>query len=472
VIGKAVRGRRAGGLLPYLYGPGRANEHVDVHLVAAWDGDIASLEPAMQTDGMRRDFAPLIGLLEQPLSAVSRNPTKPIWHCSLRVAPNDRRLTDDEWGEVAREVVDRTGFAPKDDDGGCRWVAVRHADDHIHLVVTLARQDGRRVSTSNDFYRLGEACRWAEQRFGLTVTAARDRTAAKRPTRAETEKAARGRRPVPPRVRLQREVRTAAAGAGNHIEFLAQLKSAGLLVRPRFSQHTPDQITGYSVALPGDHGASGQPVWFGGGKLAADLSWTKLARRWAATSEQPASVDRLAGTARTEAWTRATRTAAEGAAAVRRLAVTDPGAAADAAHATGDALTATARVVEGRQGGPLTDAATAYERAGRELWGRTPPGTFTGDGIRAAARLLTLTGRARRDESAQFLRLVTQLIALSDAVAGLRDVQGRAAQAAAAREAANKLRMVAPLRVDQDVVRPWRHPTPTHERTSAAARSL
>ena len=26
----------------------------------------------------------------------------------------------------------RTGLAPRDDDGGCRWVAVRHADDHVH----------------------------------------------------------------------------------------------------------------------------------------------------------------------------------------------------------------------------------------------------------------------------------------------------------------------------------------------------
>jgi len=470
VIAKVSKGGKVGGLLRYLFGPGRANEHTDARLVAAWD-EPASLEPT-STEAGKRDVHRLTSLLEQPVATAARPPSKPVWHCSLRVAPADRRLTDAEWAEVAQQVVHTTGFAPKDDDGGCRWVAVRHAEGHIHLVVTLARQDGRRVSTSNDFYRLGEACRWAEQRFGLTDTAARDRTAAKRPTRAETEKAARGRRPVPARVRLQREVRTAAAGAGNHTEFLAQLESAGLLVRPRFSQHTPDQITGYSVALPGDHGAGGQPVWFGGGKLAADLSWTKLARRWAGTSEQPASVDRLAGTARTGAWTRATRTAAEGAAAVRRLAVTDPGAAADAAHATGDALTATARVVEGRQGGPLTDAAQAYERAGRELWGRTPPRTFTGDGIRAAARLLTLTGRARRDESAQFLHLVTQLIALSEAVAGLRNVQGRAAQAAAAREAANKLRTVAPMHHSGNGVRPRHHPTPTHERTAAAARNL
>ncbi len=29
MIGKVMRGRRAGGLLYYLYGPGRANEHVN-----------------------------------------------------------------------------------------------------------------------------------------------------------------------------------------------------------------------------------------------------------------------------------------------------------------------------------------------------------------------------------------------------------------------------------------------------------
>lgn len=470
MIGKVGRGTKAGGLLRYLFGPGRANEHADPRLVAGWD-EPSTLEPPT-TEAGGRDFRRLTSLLEQPLTASPRHPSKPVWHCSLRVAPTDRRLTDAEWAEVGREVVERTGFAPKDDDGGCRWVAVRHADDHVHLVVTLARQDGRRVSTSNDFYRLGEACRWAEQRFGLTVTAARDRTATKRPTRAETEKSTRARRPEPPRVRLQREVRTAAASAGDQSEFLAQMKSAGLLVRPRFSQRDPSQITGYAVALPGDRAANGQPVWFGGGKLAADLSWTKLARRWAGATTPPNPGQRVEGSARTAAWTRATRAANQGADTIRRLAATDPGAAADAAHATGDALTATARVVEGRQGGPLTDAATAYQRAGRELWGRTPPRTTTGDGLRAAARLLTLTGRAHRDESAQFLHLVTQLIALSDAVAALRDVQGRAAQAAAARDAASTLRTIAPPRHGGDVVRPRRQTTPTPERTASAARSL
>lgn len=61
-----------------------------------------------------------------------------------------------------------------------RWVAVRHAGDHVHVVAPLARQDGRRVFPRNDFWRAGEASREVEAKYGLTVTAASDRTAAKR----------------------------------------------------------------------------------------------------------------------------------------------------------------------------------------------------------------------------------------------------------------------------------------------------
>ena len=39
-------------------------------------------------------------------------------------------------------------------------------------------------------------------------------------------------------------------------------------------------MTGYAVALPGDTAKDGGPVWYGGGKLAADLTWPKLRQRW------------------------------------------------------------------------------------------------------------------------------------------------------------------------------------------------
>ena len=72
-------------------------------------------------------------------------------------------LSDHEWAKAAARVMDRTGLAPAGDDPGVEWVAVRHAPDHIHLVATLARQDGNRPTTWNDFYRVRETCRHADR---------------------------------------------------------------------------------------------------------------------------------------------------------------------------------------------------------------------------------------------------------------------------------------------------------------------
>ena len=60
-----------------------------------------------------------------------------------------------------------------------------------------------------------------------------------------------------------------------------------MLVRKRFSVTNPGQVTGYSVALPGDTTKDGGPVWYGGGKLAADLSWPKLQQRWTPARTAP-----------------------------------------------------------------------------------------------------------------------------------------------------------------------------------------
>ena len=109
MIGKVIRGRNAARLLYYLYGPGRANEHTDPHLVAGF-GDPAELEPERRPDGSR-DFRRLAGLLDQP-QALLTGPGygKPVWHCSVRAAPEDRMLSDAEWAQVAAGVMTHTGW--------------------------------------------------------------------------------------------------------------------------------------------------------------------------------------------------------------------------------------------------------------------------------------------------------------------------------------------------------------------------
>ena len=279
MIGKVLRGRNVRRLLYYLYGPGQANEHTDPHLVAGF-GDPAELEPERHTDGTR-DFRRLTGLLEQPLAALAGpGYDKPVWHCAIRAAPEDPTLSDREWALVAERVMHRTGLAPDGDELGVRWVAVRHAADHIHLVATLARQDGARPRIWNDYYRVRGACQEAERRFRLRSTAPADRTASRRPTRAETEQAARCGWAEPARVTLRREVCTVAAAAGSEQEFFARLRAAGVLVRERFSTVNPSEITGYAVGLRGHTARDGGVVWYGGGKLAADLTLPKLRARW------------------------------------------------------------------------------------------------------------------------------------------------------------------------------------------------
>jgi hypothetical protein len=454
MIGKVGRGSDVAGLLRYLFGPGRANQHTRPHLVASWDGAHRSLEPPPHAiRPAMRDIGPLAGLLSHPVLASGRAPDKPVWHCSVRTAPGDRWLSDTDWAAIARRVMTATGIAPDDDPDACRWVAVRHADDHIHIVATLVRQDGRTERASNDFYRVGDACRWAEGAYGLTGTAPLDRTVGRQSSRAEHEKGRRTGRREPARATLRRRVRTAAVAATGPDEFLHLLAQAGLQVRPRISELDGETVTGYSVALPDDHDRHGRPVWFGGGKLAADLSWPRLASRWPdttgtlsgqGTGHVSGDPVRLSATERVTVWRDATRLTTQAATTVRVLSGHDPVGAAAIADAAGDVLAVTANAVEGRRGGPLTDASASFNRAARSLGALRPriprPGGAPGQGLRVTARLIALAGRAQRDEMTQVLALVMSLADLADALAALRQAQQRPAQSQAAQEAAHALR--------------------------------
>lgn len=52
MIGKVLRGTNARRLLYYLYGPGKANEHIDPHLVAGFC-DPGDLEPERRRNRSR-----------------------------------------------------------------------------------------------------------------------------------------------------------------------------------------------------------------------------------------------------------------------------------------------------------------------------------------------------------------------------------------------------------------------------------
>ena len=441
LIGKVLRGTRVAGLIWYLYGPGRHEEHIDPHLIAGWR-DPAELEPPLRADGTR-DFRRINGLLNQPLAALGRRGfDKPVWHCVARAAPDDLVLSDAQWARIAEGIMHRTGLARSGDDEAVRWIAIRHAPDHLHIVATLARQDGTKPRIWNDYFRVREACLAVERRYGLRVTAPGDRTAGRRPTRAENEHARRRGWEEPARNTLRRAVHTAAAGASSEWEFFARLEAAGVLVRKRFSQRDLGQVTGYAVAKPGHVNGQGTPVWFGGGKLAADLTLPKLRQRW--PSKGPASTTharpgaRLSDEERRHIWDGASNTASRATHTIRSCALTDPAAAADAAWAAADALHVAADVLGSRT---LRQAADSYDRAARCGYGRIPRPTLDGNRLRAAARLLAFAATTGDEDQAAVLMLVAKLAELAIAVAELREAQRHAAQASAARAAAERLRV-------------------------------
>ena len=151
------------------------------------------------------------------------------------------------------------------------------------------------------------------------------------------------------------------------------------------------------------------------------------------------------------------RRAARATHTIRSCAFTDPPAAADAVWAASDALHIAANVLGSRT---LRQAADSYARAARCGYGRIPP-TSAGNRLRATARLLALAATVGEQDQAAVLMLVATLAELAVAVAELREAQHHAAQASAARVAAERLQAVTcpgPPRARQGGVRPTVRP--------------
>ncbi|MFE4328063.1 relaxase/mobilization nuclease domain-containing protein [Streptomyces sp. NPDC056831] len=260
-------GRKTRGVLNYLYGPGRANEHADTHLVASFDG--FAPDPGRDPDATLAQLAAVLDL--RVMQAGERAPKEHVWHCSIRAAPEDRPLSDEEWATIARRVLNATGIAPAGDPDACRWIAVRHANDHIHIVATKVRGDLRPPRNWNDYLHADNELVAIEKEYGLRQVPRGDRTAAKQSTRAEQEKAHRTGRPQTARERLRITARTALAAATTPQEFFTILGVSGVLVE--IQRFPSGDIRGYKIALAGDTNKDGQPVWFAGSTLAPDLSY-------------------------------------------------------------------------------------------------------------------------------------------------------------------------------------------------------
>ncbi|MYS36776.1 relaxase/mobilization nuclease-like protein [Streptomyces sp. KhCrAH-43] len=419
------------GLLYYLYGKGTHEEHIDPHLVASFDG--MSPDPGRDATATKQDLAQL---LNQPLHllAADQRPEKHVWHCSVRAAPDDPILSDEQWADIARRIVAATGIDPND-GAGCRWAAVRHADDHIHIVATLVREDGRRPDHHRSGKRAQAEARLIETEFGLHQVAPGDGTAAQRPTSAERHKAKRQGRERTTRETLRETVRRAVTGARSDEEFFARLAAAGLLIRKRTAPS--GDLLGYKVALHDDLNKDGEPVFYPGARLAPDLSLPRIRERWSGdpTPDQEDPV-------RTRPSTPAAARRATASAAWQAVLVVEHGDdAVAAAHiaAAGEVLDALAATSAAHTRRELHAAATAFERASRSHV-RAVRGHDRA--LRQAARDLVHGGTAlgRGEDGASTAMAIDMLFFLITVAAHWHARKGHAQQAQAAARAAEHLR--------------------------------
>ncbi|WNM29237.1 relaxase/mobilization nuclease domain-containing protein [Streptomyces sp. Li-HN-5-11] len=426
------------GLLHYLYGKGTHEEHIDPHLVASFDG--MAPDPGRDPSVTKKD---LQHLLDQPLSllAVDQRPDQHVWHCSVRAAPDDPILSDEQWGDIARRVVAATGIDPGD-GAGCRWAAVRHADDHIHIIATLVREDGRRPDHHRSGKRAQAECRLIEKELGLHQVAPGDGTAAKRATSAERHKAKREGRQRPAREELRETVRRAVAGATDEDEFFDRLAAAGLLIRKRIAPS--GDLLGYKVALPDDRNKDDDPVYYSGSTLAPDLSLPRIRERWTLPAEAAASTDgsELGPPALPDVT---------GPAFARRRATTaawqalliidhgDDGTAAAQIAAAGEILDALAKTSAAHTRAELREAAFAFERASRS---HIKAVRGHDRALRQAARDLVHSGPAlgRGEDGATTAMLIDMAFFLAIASANWHAKKHHSQQAAAAQQAAEHLR--------------------------------
>jgi hypothetical protein len=459
MIAAISEGGNSAGLMQYLVGQGRANEHENPHLVAgsdvimrrwgAWDRlsaaqgfEIAKYvdqfmsETGVKSMGKRRVFNDETGEREVIEGPVANH----VWHCSLSLSPREAAQGDERWQQIARDFADQMGFTGADGKAACRWVAVHHGSaknggDHIHIMVNVIREDGTKWNRYQDQPKAMRACNKLEHKYGLEVIEAREHArGARSDTAADLRASARRGQDRTDREILLPRVRAAATSATSERDFVLRLRELGVRARPRFARGRTDVVVGYSVALHKPKGQKAQ--WYAGGKIARDLTLNRLRTRWPDT---PASAQHAVDTWR-DAWKGqlpARETVASSAQLKARavalevyrthLAGIDPTDATALADATTDVAGLLAAVAHGYE--PGTPERAMMERASQAVGRhaqtktRTLESNPTSDAIILAAGLIS-TAHMRPGFSSGVLVALSAL-RLADALADLYRQEGQ-----------------------------------------------
>ena len=441
MIGKISKGASGRGLVRYLFGPGKANEHTDQRVIAS-GVSLWAEEGRMLT---AREIADLGASLDSSNDAYGKNPSGGhIWHVSLSLAAGERVMTDQQWAEIAQMVMSTMGF---DREGLERtaWVAIGHGvsvqgNQHIHIAGSIVRNDGSVVKIWQDRRTLSRLCHEIEHTYGLAVVEGRDGRGMPGLTRAELERTAREQWAEPPRFTLGRIVREASVASKDEAEFVRRLRGSGAIVRPRFETGGKEAVVGYSVALR--TGDGDKPIWFGGGKLAKDLTLPNLRQFWeqsavdrkAAVVEWNATRSDLLGREAVlgdpEDWQRAVVGIERAVNKLRVVPVSDLAAWSGAAQETAGVFAAWSRRFEGDTPGPLANSADALARSAQHRSGDPAPSRAGLRDFRGIVAVVAQSG-LNNDSPMAWAILLDQLGRTIRAISDAHAIRGEAKMAEA-----------------------------------------
>ena len=88
---------------------------------------------------------------------------KPVIHISLNPHPDDT-LTDEQFSAIAREYIEKMGYANQP------FIVYKHEDidrHHLHIVSLAVDEQGKKINDGNNFYKSKHITREMEQRYGL-----------------------------------------------------------------------------------------------------------------------------------------------------------------------------------------------------------------------------------------------------------------------------------------------------------------
>lgn len=300
-----TRGSRMAGLVVYLAGPGRANEHQNPQVVAGDDlvtvqvepGKTLSSDEALDIANVMSRPAKLYGTevtvpkTEQApetgeRQVVGRKPAG-VWHCSLSLKSDEGRLTDQLWQKISSEFVEKMGFTNTENpEQSSRWVAIRHGlskagNDHVHIAVQMVREDGAKANVHHDFSRAQKACNELENKYDLSIVESREQgrsPAADKP--AERQRAQRQGRPQSDRYELRRRMRSALATASTEGEYVQHVLDAGVRVQPYYRRGSNNEVAGYRVAMPPTGQGEMRSFWYAPSKLDSAFAWPRIQERF------------------------------------------------------------------------------------------------------------------------------------------------------------------------------------------------